>query len=102
MCSQRPSSSCASKVRAPGCGVPRSTSLVRTIGLLPGRDDALVGRARRHRLVGQVVQLWKLELHSTSRLSASHSTKASGDRLDRVAQAQVGGRGLLHQASSAR
>jgi hypothetical protein len=38
ICSQRPSSSCASKVRAPGTARPSLDNCMRTIGLLPAAE----------------------------------------------------------------
>ena len=78
ICSQRPSSSCASKVRAPGIGAPLA-------GQLAAHDRLAAGRRRSPRRAsrgctassGRPCRLWNFELHSTSRLSASHSTKAS-------------------------
>ena len=79
MCSQRPSSSCASKVRAPGCA---GSAFGHSAADAPARGRPRSRSRRRCRgsttSSGSLCRRWKCELQSTRRFSASHSTKASG------------------------
>ena len=97
MCSQRPSSSCASKVRAP----PVSTVSVVSRGAqhppAAGGEHIVVGRPGPDRLVRQVVQVLELGIAQHQPIAGVPQHERFGNGLDGVAQAQIGGERLLHQ-----
>ena len=96
MCSQRPSSSWASKVRAPGIWLVADHPGAHH-RLAAGGDHRVIRRAGPDRLVGQVVQRQEIGVaqhHAVVRIPQHERLR---DGLDRVAQAQVGLDGLLDQ-----
>ena len=96
MCSQRPSSSCASKVRAPGAW-PSLVDLGAHDRLAAGGDHRVVGRAGLDRLVRQVVQLLEVGVAEHQAVVGVPHHEGFRDGLDGVAQPQVGLHRLLDQ-----
>ena len=70
--------------------------------LAAGGDHVVVGRAGGDRRVGQAVQLLELRVAQHQAVVGVPQHEGLGDRLDGVAQPDVGGGGPLDQASSAR
>ena len=97
MCSQRPSSSWASKVRAPGIFGPPVIALLRTTGLRPAATTEFIRGADRDRLVGQIVQLLEIRIAQHQPIVGIPHHEGFRDGLDGVAQAHVGGHRLLDQ-----
>src|SRR4051812_50082837 len=77
MWSHRPSSSWASKVRAPGIW-PSLVTFERTTGLRPAATTDSYEAPAWIASSGRLCSSWKFELHNTSRFCASQTTKASG------------------------
>ena len=98
ICSQRPSSSCSSKLRAPSSGRPSDDDLGADQRLPAGGDHVGIGRAGHQRRVRHAVELLVLRIAHDEAVVGVPQDEGLGDRLDRVAEADVGGLGALDQA----
>ena len=98
MCSQLPSSSCASKVRAPGACALDFGQPGADLRHAADFDHGLVGCARRRPPIRQLVQALEVRIAEHQAVVGIPQHEGFGNGLDRVAQPQVGFDGLLGEA----
>ena len=100
MCSQRPSSSWASKVRAAGiarafAGGMLAGRLGAELRLAAGGDDLVIGHAGSDRLVGEVVQRLEVRIAQHQPVVGVPQHEGLRNGLDGIAQPHVRRRGLF-------
>ena len=98
ICSQLPSSSWASKVRAPGAWARGFVQPGANLRHAADFDHGLIGGARRHRRIRQLVQALEVRVAEHQAIFRVPQHEGFRNGLDRVAQPQVGLDGLLGEA----